>query len=143
MHECKLTNKLYDGPAIERGNGYKAWYKDGKRHRLDGPAYEYANGTKEWCIEDKRHRLDGPAYEDANGHKEWYIEGKRHRLDGPAIERANGSKAWYIEGNKLTEEEFNKRTKAKSIDDILKQLSKDYEVTKVGDTILITKKKEE
>ena len=28
-------------PAIERSNGYKAWYINGLRHREDGPAVEW------------------------------------------------------------------------------------------------------
>jgi hypothetical protein len=43
-----------DGPAIERANGYKAWYFNGKLHRTDGPAIEYADGTKEWWYKDKK-----------------------------------------------------------------------------------------
>ena len=49
-----------DGPAIERADGTKAWYIDGKLHREDGPAIEYANGTKAWFINDQLHREDGP-----------------------------------------------------------------------------------
>jgi len=37
-------------PAIERSNGYKAWYINGLRHREDGPAIEYSNGDKSWYI---------------------------------------------------------------------------------------------
>ena len=40
-----------DGPAIERANGYKKWYINGKRHRTDGPAVEHENGYKEWYID--------------------------------------------------------------------------------------------
>jgi len=29
-----------DGPATERNDGTKTWYKNGKKHRLDGPAVE-------------------------------------------------------------------------------------------------------
>jgi hypothetical protein len=39
-----------DGPAVERSNGYKAWFLNGKRHREDGPAIEYSNGDKSWYI---------------------------------------------------------------------------------------------
>jgi hypothetical protein len=28
------------GPAIERDDGRKEWYENGKRHRIDGPAIE-------------------------------------------------------------------------------------------------------
>ena len=78
------------GPTVEREDGYKAWYIDGKRHRVDGPAIEYANGGKEW-----------------------YISGILHRLDGPAIEWINGYKSWWIDGKHLTEEQFNNHPKVK------------------------------
>jgi hypothetical protein len=45
-------------------------------HRLDGPAVERANGSKSWFVDGKRHRLDGPAVEDANGDKAWWVDGK-------------------------------------------------------------------
>ena len=65
-----------DGPAIERSNGYKAWYVNGKLHRLDGPAIEWSDGYKAWCIDGKLHRTDGPAIEFSNGDKAWYVNGK-------------------------------------------------------------------
>ena len=40
-----------DGPAVEWGNGHKAWYLNGAKHRLDGPAYEYADGVKSWYVD--------------------------------------------------------------------------------------------
>ena len=46
-----VNNKLHnvDGPAVERADGTKEWYKNGKRHR-DGnlPAIEWSDGTKMW-----------------------------------------------------------------------------------------------
>ena len=78
-------------------------------HREDGPAVERANGYKEWYLNGKFHREDGPAIEWADGYKEWYLNGKLHREDGPAIEYTNGYKAWYINNKSLTEEEFNLR----------------------------------
>ena len=103
-----------DGPAIERANGDKEWWVEGKLHRLDGPAVECANGDKEWWVKGKFHRLDGPAIEYANGYKVWFVEGKRHRLDGPAVEYTDGFKEWYVEGRRMTEEEFNEYIKPKS-----------------------------
>jgi len=35
-----------DGPALERKDGHKEWYKNGKLHRQDGPAVEMKDGTK-------------------------------------------------------------------------------------------------
>ena len=90
---------------------YTVWYKPNTNqlHRLDGPAIERNDGNKEWWVEGKRHRLDGPAIEYSDGHKEWWVDGKLHRLDGPAIEYSNGEKEWWVDGKKLTESEFNKR----------------------------------
>lgn len=97
-------------PAIERSNGDKEWYKDGRLHREDGPAKECSNGYKEWRISGRKHRENGPAIEHINGDKEyWYtkynkkgeiIENYKHRLDGPAIERINGCNEWYIKGRR-------------------------------------------
>jgi hypothetical protein len=87
-----------DGPAVERSDGTKEWYKNGKRHRENAPAIELANGTKFWFLNGKVHREDGPAREWVNGTKEWYQNGEIHREYGPAIEWANGSKEWYQNG---------------------------------------------
>ena len=56
------------------------------------------------------HREDGPAFEGSNGSKEWRINGKLHREDGPAIEWRDGTKSWALNSEKLTEQEFLKRT---------------------------------
>ena len=88
------------------------WYNEqGKLHREDGPAVERADGNKFWYRNDQRHREDGPAIEYADGTKFWYRNGQLHREDGPAIEYVNGRKYWYINGENLTEAEFNARTK--------------------------------
>jgi len=42
-------------PAIERSNGYKAWYINGLRHREDGPAVEWGDGDKVWYLNDIWH----------------------------------------------------------------------------------------
>jgi len=79
----------------------------GALHRLDGPAIERSNGTKFWYKEDLRHRIDGPAVEYSNGDKYWYKEGKEHRVDGPSCEYINGDKHWFILDKDLKEKEFN------------------------------------
>lgn len=97
-----------DGPAIERGDGYKAWYVDGKRHRADGPAIDWGSGDKrnEWFLDGLR--MFEPDFElfkkthsvmhvQSNGDREWRKDGKLHRTDGPAIEWANGTKKWYAD----------------------------------------------
>jgi hypothetical protein len=87
------------------------WYLNRHLHRVDGPAIEFAGGDKYWYFYGERHRADGPAIELANGSKLWYLNGNYHRVDGPAYELANGEKSWYLNGEKLSEEEFNQRTK--------------------------------
>lgn len=38
-------------PAVERANGTKKWYVDGKLHRDGGlPVIEHADGTKKWWV---------------------------------------------------------------------------------------------
>ena len=113
VYKDKAMTKLHrtDGHAIERANGTREWYVDGKLHRSDGPAVEYTNGTNEWYVDDKLHRTDGPAIEYSNGYKFWYVDDKRHRIDGPAIEWADGTKFWYVNGQNLTEETFDALTK--------------------------------
>ena len=77
-------------------------------HREGGPAVERADGGKRWYIDGKLHREDGPALEYNDGAKFWYIDNKRHRLDGPACEWADGDKEWRIDDKYYTEENFNK-----------------------------------
>lgn len=33
---------------VEKEDGSKFWYRNGKLHREDGPAREYADGSKLW-----------------------------------------------------------------------------------------------
>ena len=39
---------------VERVDGSKEWYLNGKQHRVDGPAIEWADGSKEWHVEGQR-----------------------------------------------------------------------------------------
>lgn len=49
-----------------------------------------------------------------SGEIRWYNEqGQFHREEGPACEYPSGAKSWYLNGQRLTEEEFNARIKAK------------------------------
>lgn len=84
-----------DGPAVERADGTRSWYRDGTRHRDDGPAIEHPDGKKIWCLNDRLHREDGPAVEEPDGTKVWYQRDRLHRVGGPAIEWADGTKVWY------------------------------------------------
>jgi hypothetical protein len=106
------TNQLHreDGPAIERSDGTKCWYLNGKLHCEDGPAIEHSDGTKFWYLNGKRHREDGPAVEGSDGVKHWYLNWERHREDGPAIEYPDGTKYWYLNGEHLTKQDFLART---------------------------------
>ncbi len=45
-----------DLPAVEKYNGDKLWYKNGKLHRKDGPAIECSDGSKSWYKNGKLHR---------------------------------------------------------------------------------------
>jgi hypothetical protein len=90
------------------------YYKDKEmtiRHREDGPAVERADGSKEWYLNGKLHREDGPAIEWANGGKSWWLNGERHREDGPAVERADGYKYWFLNGKEVSEAEHKKLTR--------------------------------
>ena len=89
--------------------GTKFYYNEkGQLHREDGPAIEKLNGYKAWYINGKHHREDGPSVEFANGDKCWYKNGKLHRNDGPAVENEDGYKEWWLNGMRYTEkQEFN------------------------------------
>jgi len=50
-------------PAIERSNGYKAWYINGKRHREDGPAIDYVNMYEEWYLDNIQYTEQEYKYE--------------------------------------------------------------------------------
>jgi hypothetical protein len=47
---------------------------------------------------------------DAEGNTIWYKNDVYHREDGPAIEYWDGDREWWLNGEKLSEEEFKKRT---------------------------------
>ena len=99
----KKNGKIHrdnDEAAVERPDGTKEWYVNGKRHREIKPAIEYFNGDKEWYLNDKPCREDDlPAAESINGDKSWYINGKSDRNNNlPAVELANGDKAWLMNG---------------------------------------------
>ena len=41
------------GQAVEKPDGYRAWWQNGQRHRIDGPAFVHADGYRAWFINDK------------------------------------------------------------------------------------------
>jgi len=47
--DCSQLHRL-NGPAMERVDGTKYWYVNGKLHRTDGPVIEWSDGTKSWCV---------------------------------------------------------------------------------------------
>lgn len=77
-----------EGPAYEAGNGYKGWWKDGRRHRPDGPAREFPSGYREWWEHGLKHRLDGPAVENSDGSVEWWVSGRKMNSDDFVIAKS-------------------------------------------------------
>ena len=58
-------------------NGTKYWYNEQDQfHRERGPAIERVDGTKEWWRNGLLHREGGPAVEWANGDKSWFLNGQ-------------------------------------------------------------------
>jgi hypothetical protein len=94
----------------------------------------YDNGDRFWRNQNGHlHREDGPAIEWADGSKFWYLNGQLHREDGPAIEYADGTKFWYLNGERMSEEEFNRRTskvKELTVAEISELLGYDVKVVK-------------
>jgi len=91
----------------------------------------YCNGDKAWYLNGKRHRVDGPAVEAANGTKCWYLDGKYHRENGPAVEWADGRKYWYLNDEELTEEGHKAKTNPTvemTMEEICKALGKNVKV---------------
>ena len=65
-------------PMMSR-SGLNTYWRIGKAlHRIGAPAVEYGDGSKAWWQRDQRHREDGPAYEWADGTKEWWLHNKRY-----------------------------------------------------------------
>lgn len=109
-----------DGPALERANGTREWYRYGELHRDDGPAVELENGGQVWYRDGARHRVDGPAVEWRDGPPEsdldryradlprlpgrvderWYLDGEEHRDGGPSTTFPNGDMAWSTHGER-------------------------------------------
>lgn len=102
-----------DGPAFISAEGRKEYWENGKLHRLDGPAIDDPKGTKEWHVDGQRHRSMGPAVEYKDGTKEWWLWNKRHRDDGPAVVHPNGTNEYWVHGKFLNELEFEQAIKDK------------------------------
>lgn len=110
-NEVGELHSFNDKPAIITKDGYKYWYKNGRRHRdndlpavVDNKNNDYkACGYKEWWIDGIRHRgFDRPAFIFYDV-KIWIVNGKRHREnDLPALIEP-GKLSWF-KNNKLSRE---------------------------------------
>lgn len=87
---------------------FKGWFHD-RPDNFTG-IVESENGDKAWYLNGKRHRVDGPAEEWSDGTKFWFLDGESHRVDGPAVEFASGNKHWCLNGVRMLEEEHTKKT---------------------------------
>jgi hypothetical protein len=92
--EVDLIPDNYTG-SLTSEYGTKAWYHNGKFHRIDGPAVIFYDGAKYWHKHGKRHRIDGPAMLLDMGENRWYFNDMLHRTNGPAIEN-KGIKDYFI-----------------------------------------------
>ncbi len=110
VDDAMTTLHREDGPALERTNGDRYWYKDGKLHRDGGPAVEYANGDKFWYNNGNHHREDGPAVELTTGYQAWYVNGIRHRVEGPARIWSSNNVEYWLDGEMLTKDQWEAKT---------------------------------
>ena len=99
----------------------KAWYSNGKYHRIDGPAYTEYHSSHEtifckcWYLNGLPHRENGPTYIEYTESgdiycKQWYLHGKQHRIDGPAqifyfVDKITFQR-WYLNGEQILPEEW-------------------------------------
>ena len=106
MDEQAVFDSLKYCVEVDADGTRRHYNSAGKLHRTEGPAVERANGYKAWYQNGLRHRTDGPAVVFSDGGKEWYQNGLYHRTDGPAVEYTDGQE-WWINGEELSEAEFN------------------------------------
>jgi len=79
-----ILNKSLTNPIlVEDKYGSKRWYNE--RHQLhrenDLPAVERSDGSKSWWINGKLHRENGLPAREYDGHKVWYLDGVCCRFD--------------------------------------------------------------
>lgn len=86
------------GPALERLDGERQWWRHGLLHREGGPAIQGPAGRQVWFRHGQLHRDGGPAITTPHGHEGWFVDGVRHREDGPACTTPIGSQIWYQHG---------------------------------------------
>ena len=106
MTEAALFELLSQECRVDSDGAVYYYNAHGQLHRVYGPAVERPNGYRAWFQNDRLHRLDGPAFEHPDGHRAWFRNGQRHRVDGPAVEYTSGHRAWFFNGNGLTEAEW-------------------------------------
>ena len=93
---------------IKNHYGFEYRKYNHRLHREDGPAVEKFDGTKEWYRNGEVHRENGPAIELKDGTKKWYRYNNLHREDGPAIEYSDGRKRWFLYGDEYNQKEYEK-----------------------------------
>ena len=96
-HEVGGLLHREDGPALERNDGTREWYRYGELHREDGPAIDRSDGSYEWRRNGALHREDGPAFKDTTTER-WYLNGEAHRDGGPSKISSNGDLEWSQHG---------------------------------------------
>jgi hypothetical protein len=65
-------------PTMHRGGLNRYWRIGKALHRIGAPAVEYGDGSKAWWQRNERHREDGPAFEWADGSKQWFLHNKEY-----------------------------------------------------------------
>ena len=81
------------------------WRKKGVLHREDGPAYERRDGTKRYYRDGLLHRENGPAVIRPDGTRLWFRHGILCRDDGPPILFGDGTREWFWGGTSYREQE--------------------------------------
>ena len=110
--ECMTEDVLFESLSLDcrvDADGTVRYYNAlGQRHRVYGPAIERPDGYRAWYLNGQLHRLDGPAVERPDGYRSWWQKGQLHRLDGPAIERPDGGCDWFFNGQHLTQADWQR-----------------------------------
>ena len=75
MSRTEVFDALKYRVEVDRDGTRRYLNGDGIPHRVDGPAIEKPDGTKEWWCNGKRHRIGGPAVVYADGAMCWWING--------------------------------------------------------------------
>jgi hypothetical protein len=96
-------------------NGTIEWKVNGKLHREDGPAIERTNGDRFYYKNGRIHRDGGEPAVITDIYVMWCKDGQYHREDGPAIQYNDGDCQYFIGGKSLTKDEFDERQKEVTI----------------------------